>query len=170
VGGGRFYHSFPHCAHHFSGAKSLVEKRMGVLVMQAVSKRRSRTVQFSLGKTAVYIILILGSIVAILPFVWMILASFKTGGEIRQIPPTFFPQEWTLDNFRTIFNDENLPLLTFYGNSAFVAIMNTTIDDSWLFDFSEAEVTQQPVGTYCWLSHRRFWHLSHYPICQVDSQ
>jgi len=91
-----------------------------------ISKSR-KSVNFSLGRTAVYIILILGSIIALMPFIWMILASFKTGAEIRQIPPTFLPQEWTLDNFRTIFNDENLPLLTFYGNSAFIAIMNTTL-------------------------------------------
>ena len=88
---------------------------------------KRQTVHFSLGKMAVYIILILGSLVAVLPFIWMILASFKTGAELRQIPPTFFPQTWALDNFRTIFNDKDLPLATFYGNSAFVAIMNTTL-------------------------------------------
>ena len=91
-----------------------------------ISKSR-KSPRFTLGKTAVYIILILGSFVALMPFIWMIFAAFKTGGELRQIPPTFFPKEWTLDNFRTIFNDENLPLLTFYGNSAFVAILNTAM-------------------------------------------
>ncbi|NKQ35866.1 MAG: carbohydrate ABC transporter permease [Chloroflexi bacterium] len=95
--------------------------------MQAAMKRPSRKTKFKAGKIIVYLILILGSLIAMLPFVWMILASFKTGAEIRQIPPTFFPQEWTLDNYRTILNDEDLPLLTFYGNSLFIAIMNTAL-------------------------------------------
>jgi len=60
----------------------------------------------------------------ILPFIWMILGSFKTGREIRQVPPTFFPEEFTLDNYRTILNDEDLPLSLFYRNSAIIAILN----------------------------------------------
>jgi multiple sugar transport system permease protein len=80
-----------------------------------------------MGRIVIYLILIIGSLVAMLPFIWMILASFKTGAEVRQIPPTFLPQEWTLENYRTIFGDEDLPLLRFYGNSLFIALMNTTL-------------------------------------------
>ena len=64
-------------------------------------------------------------IVAAMPFVWMILSSFKTAEEIRQIPPTFWPEQATLDNYRTILDDPELPLALFYRNSAFVAVMNT---------------------------------------------
>ncbi len=71
-----------------------------------------------------YLILIPASLVMILPFVWMIFGSFKTGGEIRQIPPTFFPEEFTFDNYRTILSDEDLPLGLFYRNSAIIAIAN----------------------------------------------
>ncbi len=95
--------------------------------MQLSVKRPSRKTKFKTGRIVIYLLLILGSLIAMLPFVWMILASFKTGAELRQIPPTFFPQEWTLDNYRTILNDEDLPLLTFYGNSLFIAIMNTAL-------------------------------------------
>jgi multiple sugar transport system permease protein len=66
--------------------------------MQAAMKRPSRKTKFKTGRIVIYFLLILGSLIAMLPFVWMILASFKTGAELRQIPPTFFPQEWTLDN------------------------------------------------------------------------
>jgi multiple sugar transport system permease protein len=73
---------------------------------------------------AAYFILIPASIVAALPFLWMILGSFKTGREIRKIPPTFFPEEFTLENYQKIFQDENLPLDLFYRNSAIIAIAN----------------------------------------------
>jgi multiple sugar transport system permease protein len=73
---------------------------------------------------SVYLILIPASLVAVLPFVWMIFGSFKTGREIRQVPPTFFPEQFTLDNYTTILNDEDLPLGLFYRNSAIIAGAN----------------------------------------------
>jgi multiple sugar transport system permease protein len=76
-------------------------------------------------RMALYGILIALGVAAALPFVWMILASFKTAAEIRQIPPTFWPESASVDNYRTIFQDPELPLLTFYRNSAFIAVMNT---------------------------------------------
>jgi multiple sugar transport system permease protein len=81
-------------------------------------------VNIRFGRISAYVILSLGSIVAVLPFVWMILGSFKTGREIRQIPPTFFPQEFTTENYKTIFEDEDLPLGLFYRNSAIIAFAN----------------------------------------------
>ncbi len=71
-----------------------------------------------------YFVLIPASLIALLPFVWMILSSLKTFKEIRQIPATFVPQEFTLDNYETILNDEDLPLGIFYRNSAIIAFAN----------------------------------------------
>jgi multiple sugar transport system permease protein len=94
---------------------------MGVLVMIAKSNFRSRRkFRFNFA----YILLTFGSLIALLPFVWMILSSFKTLKEIRQIPPTFFPQEFTLDNYKRVLTDENLPLGVFYQNSAIIALAN----------------------------------------------
>jgi multiple sugar transport system permease protein len=74
-----------------------------------------------------YFVLIPAAIVAALPFIWMILGSFKTGAEIRHVPPTFFPQEPTLDNYTTIFTEEDLPLGLFYRNSAIIAVSNVIL-------------------------------------------
>ena len=77
------------------------------------------------GRVALYVVLAIVGVVAALPFVWMILASFKPEAEIRQIPPTFLPADPSLDNYRTILEDPELPLGTFYRNSAFIAVANT---------------------------------------------
>jgi len=71
-----------------------------------------------------YLILIPASVIALLPFIWMILGSFKTGREIRQVPPTFFPEEFTFENYKTILTDEDIPLGIFYKNSAIIAVIN----------------------------------------------
>lgn len=77
-----------------------------------------------LQQSVIYLLLILGLLVTLVPFTWMILASFKTQSEILRIPPTFWPEKPTLDNYWTIYNDPKLPLLRFYGNSLFVAVFN----------------------------------------------
>ena len=84
-----------------------------------------------------YFILVPLSLVALLPFVWMILSSFKTLAEVRQIPPTFFPQEFTLENYERVLNDPDLPLATFYRNSAIIALANVVqvLFTSSLFGF-----------------------------------
>jgi multiple sugar transport system permease protein len=86
--------------------------------------QRRNPVGYRTGRTSLYVLLTILGVIAALPFVWMILASFKTEAEIRQIPPTFLPAAPSLDNYRTILEDPELPLATFYRNSAFIAVMN----------------------------------------------
>ena len=63
-----------------------------------------------------YFFLILGSVIMIFPFVWMILTSSKTVPESMQIPPTIFPANWMLDNFKDAM--DSLPFGRLYLNTA----------------------------------------------------
>jgi multiple sugar transport system permease protein len=81
----------------------------------------------STGRIFFYIALTLGLSFTLLPFLMMIFSSFKTNTEVLRIPPTFWPENPTLANYFTILNDPKLPLLRFYGNSAFVAVFNVTM-------------------------------------------
>ena len=91
----------------------------------------------------VSVVLLLGLSVTLAPFIWMILGSFKTATELIRIPPTFFPENPTFVNYQTLFNDPKLPLLRFYGNSAFVAVFNvmTNLFTSSLIGFLLAKYT-----------------------------
>jgi multiple sugar transport system permease protein len=77
-----------------------------------------------LERSLVYFMLTVGLSMTLLPFLWMIFASLKTPTEIARVPPTFFPERPTLENYNTILHDPLLPLLRFYGNSTFVAVAN----------------------------------------------
>ena len=89
------------------------------------------------GQIPVYFLLILGLMFTFVPFTMMILSSFKTNAEMLRVPPSFWPENPTLQNYQTIFNDPKLPLLRFYGNSAFVALFNvfTTLFSSSLVGY-----------------------------------
>ena len=52
------------------------------------------------GKILMYAALVLGAVLMIFPFVWMLLTSFKSAGESVQIPPTILPRQWLTDNYR----------------------------------------------------------------------
>jgi multiple sugar transport system permease protein len=90
----------------------------------SVRPRKPVTWSKFLGRFLLYFALTLGLTVTLLPFIMMIFSSFKTNVEVLRVPPTFWPEHFTLDNYVKIFNDPKLPLLRFYGNSAFVSIFN----------------------------------------------
>ena len=67
-----------------------------------------------------YFFLILGAVIMIFPFVWMILTSSKTVPESMQIPPTILPEQWTLANFRDVL--KSLPFGHLYWNTTLMVI------------------------------------------------
>jgi len=78
----------------------------------------------SIGKVVMYTILILGAIVMIVPFIWMILTSGKTLTESTLIPPVIFPEEFRFENYTRVWNQ--LPFLAFYINT-FLMILGRVI-------------------------------------------
>lgn len=72
------------------------------------------------GRALTYIVLIAGLVIWVLPFAWMLLGSVKTQREILQRPPTWWPQEFTWDNFAAWFT--RLDFGQFFGNSVVVAL------------------------------------------------
>ena len=90
-------------------------------------------VRISWGLALFYAALIVGAVLFLAPFLWMILASFKTAQEIVQVPPMLWPVHPTLANYGTVLS--MMPLGTFYRNSLTVT---TTVTLSVLFTSSLA--------------------------------
>lgn len=72
-----------------------------------------------------YTILILGSVVMLVPFVWMVLTSFKTYAETVKIPVQWFPAVWNFNNYREVL--VKLDFLRYYGNTIIVTVLTTTL-------------------------------------------
>ncbi len=71
----------------------------------------------------IYVLLIIGLLLLVGPFIWMILGSFKTTGELRQVPPTWLPEHWTTANYEQLFSRQNFA--RFFLNSTVVAFFVT---------------------------------------------
>jgi multiple sugar transport system permease protein len=70
-----------------------------------------------------YAVLGVGLLAMSLPFLWMLVSSVKPEAEVRQIPPTWLPETFTLENYQTLFDRLSFP--TYFFNSTLVAIFVT---------------------------------------------
>jgi len=73
--------------------------------------------------TWIYVILAIGLLVTLTPFVWMLLGSFKPEAELQRVPPTWWPEVPSLNNYRELFDRLDFP--RFFANSALVAVAVT---------------------------------------------
>lgn len=89
----------------------------------AEKKRRPK----HLNKTnwPVFILLMIGAVFMLFPFVWMVLSAFKTKADVYAYPPRWIPSVWTWDNFKKVF--EMIPFLRYYGNSIFTSVVETAL-------------------------------------------
>lgn len=71
----------------------------------------------------VYVVLTGGLVLLVGPFLWMLLGSFRPDRELKQVPPSWLPQDPTLDNYRTLFTQLDFP--SYFFNSAVVALAIT---------------------------------------------
>jgi multiple sugar transport system permease protein len=74
-------------------------------------------------KVAIHLVLIVGSLVMVAPFLWMLFTSFKSFAESMQVPPTILPKVWRLDNYVEVF--EKVNFLTYYLNTISVTVGRT---------------------------------------------
>ena len=75
------------------------------------------------GRWWLYLILVVALLAVIAPFVWMVLGSFKGEGELRQVPPTWWPHHGSLDNYTQLFT--KLDFGRYFLNSTIVATVVT---------------------------------------------
>jgi multiple sugar transport system permease protein len=68
-----------------------------------------------------YTALIVAGAATMLPFVWMVLSSFKTQGEILRNPTGFWPSDPTWSNYARWFSELNIQ--NFFFNSLLVAVV-----------------------------------------------
>lgn len=69
-----------------------------------------------------YVGVIVLGVVFLLPFLWLVFCSFKTEAELFQMPPTFFPQAPTFDNY--IKATQSIPFFRFALNTAWISVLS----------------------------------------------
>jgi len=85
------------------------------------TRRRSRGTRprDRVARLMLHLVLLIGLVVMVGPFLWMLLSAFKSEAEVRQVPPTWWPVDATVENFVRLFDRLDFP--TYFTNSVVVA-------------------------------------------------
>ena len=89
--------------------------------MKAVKLKKRR----SKGYWVILTVMSIGAVAMFFPTVWMLLCSFKTQGELYQMPPTFLPENFNFHNFSNVF--KQMPFGQYYFNSLWTSLLNTVV-------------------------------------------
>ena len=76
-------------------------------------------------KLVLYLILILGALLTLTPFIWMVSASFMADGHSSVFPPRFWPDQFTLEQYINLFSRLNVTVN--FINSLFLSTIVTLI-------------------------------------------
>lgn len=98
---------------------------MTVLDVPAVRPKARRKSRDVTGRAPwwLFVVLILGLLAMVGPFVWMLLGAFKTNADFIRTTPTLLPERWTLDNFSQLFSKRDF--FRYFLNSAGIAVVVT---------------------------------------------
>ncbi len=72
-----------------------------------------------------HVLLIVGALIMLTPFVYMVSTSFKSQAYVLTIPPQFVPDPATLDNYVQVLTTQNFA--AYFMNSVVVALTSTVI-------------------------------------------
>ncbi len=86
-------------------------------------KRGGMKLRRIFGNTVGQVVLTILSIIWIIPLVYLLVQSFRK--EPGAYSPTFFPKEWTLDNYKKLLFETEF--LQWYGNTLLIAVLSCII-------------------------------------------
>lgn len=81
--------------------------------------------RLSPGRIAVYVILVLLTIITMIPFAWMLSASVKLNKDVFAWPMEWIPSQPQLSNYVDIWT--KIPLLKFISNTAYLTVVVTLL-------------------------------------------
>ncbi len=70
-----------------------------------------------------HILLILGGLVMVFPFLWQLLMSISTNAQIQAVPPRFIPDPVQWSNYADVFT--KVPFLQQFGTSVLITVVRT---------------------------------------------
>lgn len=94
---------------------------------EVIPKRRKASAGQRVRGILRMIALVAIALVFISPLVFMLVTSFKTRADATSVPPSWIPEEWTLQAYQTILGSASTPVFTWFLNSVTAAVANSVL-------------------------------------------
>src|SRR5690242_10625908 len=69
-----------------------------------------------------YLIITIAVLPFVIPFYWLLISAFKTRADLLTLPPSWWPDPWTIHNMQTAMGLHDF--LTYIRNTAYITIFN----------------------------------------------
>ena len=86
----------------------------------SVARTLGRTARTRLGALCAYSLLLTGSVVMLIPLVWLVRSSFMGLGQIFIFPPEWVPDPWRWDNYPKALT--TIPFVRYFFNTLFILV------------------------------------------------
>lgn len=94
---------------------------MSITPMVLKAQKRKHGISKSMTAVLLHFIVIMGALIMVVPFLWMVLSSFKEFAQIFAVPPVWIPHPVVWQNFTDSL--KAMPFGRAYINSAYIAIV-----------------------------------------------
>lgn len=101
---------------------------------RANSRRLGMRSKRLIGNTTGQVVLTVLALLWVVPLIYLLAQSFRA--EPGAWSPGFFPQTWTLNNYKRLFTETDFP--RWYGNTLFIALVSCTITTLFVLAVSYA--------------------------------
>lgn len=92
---------------------------------QTATTPRRRRRPLTVGRTLLYVFLVIAAAVVLLPMLWALSTSFKKRGDMFTYPPKLLPHPFTLENYQHLLQQQ--PFFRWFGNTVLVATISTVV-------------------------------------------
>ena len=86
----------------------------------SVARTLGGTARARIGALSAYLLLLTGSVVMLIPLVWLVRSSFMGLGQIFIFPPEWFPDPWHWDNYPKALT--TIPFVRYFFNTLYILV------------------------------------------------
>jgi len=102
----------------------MVERTDPVSAAPRLREKRPLRARSILARTLIWLLLVAGALIVLVPFVYMLATSLETNAQIGSLTPQFIPQPFEWGNYQSVW--QQLPIGRFFINSLIVAVAITS--------------------------------------------
>jgi multiple sugar transport system permease protein len=99
------------------------DRLLAVQVQRSERIKSNKQFRARLGGLALHVVLGLGALIMLIPFIWMVSTSFKTIDQVFTFPPNWIPNPFIWDNYPRAFT--SVPFARWFLNSLQIAVLVT---------------------------------------------
>jgi len=99
------------------------DRLMAVQVQRSERVKSNKRLRAQLGGLTLHVVLGLGALIMLIPFIWMVSTSFKTIDQVFTFPPNWIPNPFIWDNYPRAFT--SVPFARWFLNSLQIAVLVT---------------------------------------------